>query len=149
MRMRNTLSTVLVLSALVTASCTSLKIGKRSTAVDKLRLEITKQVTDATRQGEMLQAVDRMVAAIEELQSVTAGQEIALNRQIQNYATPREAVDVAMTRDLMHRQAIIGKLAKAHFDLKKRATEAEWKKLVKKEKKALAWAVENSTEGGA
>ena len=94
------------------------------------------------------EAVDSMVASIEELNKLVETQRVQLNAQVANYSTTRKALDASMDSKLKARQIVIEKLAAAHYDFKSKATAKEWKKLCKKEKEALA-SVRNSSEGGA
>ncbi len=139
----------LVLGSLFAVSCSSLQFGEKTTALDELRSAITEKVTDEARREKMLKAVDRMVASIEELNTIADRQRDQVNIQIRDYSTTRKALEATLANNLKERQAIIDNLAKAHYDFKSQAAEEEWKKLSKKEKKALAWVVHNSSEGGA
>ena len=130
-------------------SCASFRSGAESNELNELRSEITVTVADAARRQEMLKAVDRMVASIDELSKVNQRQREQINAQIRDYSTTRKALETTLANGLKTQQAIIDNLTKAHYDFKSQATAKEWKKLAKKEEKVLDWVVQNSLEGGA
>jgi hypothetical protein len=140
---------VVALCSVFAVSCASFRSGAESNELNELRSEITVTVADAARRQEMLKAVDRMVASIDELSKVNQRQREQINAQIRDYSTTRKALETTLANDLKTQQAIIDNLTKAHYDFKSQATAKEWKKLAKKEEKVLDWVVQNSLEGGA
>ena len=128
-------------------SCASFGSGDKD-AVAELKAGIQETVSDSARAAKMLKTVDKIVASVEQLDKLIASQREQLNAQIKNYSTTRKALDASMASKLKARQAVIDKLAAAHYDFKSQATAKEWKKLCKQEKKAIAW-VKNRSEGGA
>ncbi len=142
---RNHLKTLAVVGLaaglLVVAACTSSSEPARPTdLIEDLRQSIRVTVDDPARAELMLEEVDHMVVALEDLGRRVEQHKAKIHELIADYDTSRGELESAMSLFVTERRAAVDRIAESHFALKRLATADEWKKLAKMERAALDWA---------
>jgi HAMP domain-containing protein len=132
--------TVGLLVVSITFACRSSAPPTAGDQLEGLRSEIQKVVTDGERAQTMLAEVGAIERSMEELGQVVKRHSEELRAMAREYDTSREQLEKVLEGFLKERQEVAQELADAHYRLKAQATVEEWKKLAKKEKKALSWA---------
>ena len=121
--------------------------GRKSAPVDPfvvLRAEIGEQVADAKRAEEMEADVEKLELAMDELFALTAETQKALYSLAIDYESPREDFDQLFADYIENRRPIMHRMMEAHLELKSKASADEWKRLAKREHKALGQAASQS-----
>ncbi len=122
---------------ILSVACSSSTTPTPAEYLAGLRSAINNQVADGGRSEDMLTKVDEMETILEEFGEVVGRHQDLIAELYRNYDATRSEVLEALDRYQGERRELVDRMVAVHYEFKDLASDDEWPKLAKAERKAL------------